>query len=188
MIFQTVNPDLHFNPCAFGLCCFTCSTLWFISGTQVSWSFPAFRTTAFGNCRYGESVRLSNVSRIPLARDASWTYLDTKISAWSSPWWSSSSQPLSSSSTLENAWILQHLVARANIRNWNPYFYSASGRFAWITWISDSHESPDSRESCESIRANHATKLQQAQGPRCPNRKTLSQRWWIPWSTKLLRK
>ena len=44
------------------------------------------------------------------------------------------------------------------IRNWNPYFYSASGRFAWITRISDSRESPDSRESCESIRANHATK------------------------------
>ena len=45
------------------------------------------------------------------------------------------------------------------IRNWNPYFYSASGRFARITRISDSRESPDSRESCESIRANHATKL-----------------------------
>ena len=45
------------------------------------------------------------------------------------------------------------------IRTWNPYFYSASGRFAWITRISDSRESPDSRESCESIRANHATKL-----------------------------
>ena len=44
------------------------------------------------------------------------------------------------------------------IRNWNPYFYSASGRFARITWFSDSRESPDSRESCESIRANHATK------------------------------
>ena len=44
------------------------------------------------------------------------------------------------------------------IRNWNPYFYSASGRFAQITRISDSCESPDSRESCESIRANHATK------------------------------
>ena len=44
------------------------------------------------------------------------------------------------------------------IRNWNPYFYSASGRFARITRISDSRESPDSRESCESIRANHATK------------------------------
>ena len=45
------------------------------------------------------------------------------------------------------------------IRNWNPYLYSASGRFARITRISDSRESPDSRESCESIRANHATKL-----------------------------
>ena len=45
------------------------------------------------------------------------------------------------------------------IRNRNPYFYSASGRFARITRISDSRESPDSRESCESIRANHATKL-----------------------------
>ena len=44
------------------------------------------------------------------------------------------------------------------IRNWNPYFYSASGRFARSTRISDSRESPDSRESCESIRANHATK------------------------------
>ena len=33
-----------------------------------------------------------------------------------------------------------------------------SGRFARITRISDSLESPDSRESCESIRANHATK------------------------------
>ena len=63
-----------------------------------------------------------------------------------------------------------HLVARAIrnairanrfariIRNWNPYFYSASGRFAQMTRISDSRESPDSRESCESIRANHATK------------------------------
>ena len=63
-----------------------------------------------------------------------------------------------------------HLVARAIrnairanrfariIRNWNPYFYSESGRFARITRISDSRESPDSRESCESIRANHATK------------------------------
>ena len=27
------------------------------------------------------------------------------------------------------------------IRNWNPYFYSVSGRFAWITRISDSRES-----------------------------------------------
>ena len=42
------------------------------------------------------------------------------------------------------------------IRNCHPYFYSASGRFARITLISDSRESPDSRES---IRANHATKL-----------------------------
>ena len=45
------------------------------------------------------------------------------------------------------------------IRHRNPYFYSASGRFARITRISDSRESPDSRESCESIRANHATKM-----------------------------
>ena len=45
------------------------------------------------------------------------------------------------------------------IRNRNPYFYSASGRFAQMTPISDSRESPDSRESCESIRANHATKF-----------------------------
>ena len=44
------------------------------------------------------------------------------------------------------------------IRNWDPNFYSASGRFTWITQISDSRESPDSCESCESIRANHATK------------------------------
>ena len=54
-------------------------------------------------------------------------------------------------------------VIRANrfvriIRNWNPYFYSASGRFARITRIPDSPESSDSRESCESIRAIHATK------------------------------
>ena len=37
-------------------------------------------------------------------------------------------------------------------------FIARPGRFAWITWISDSRESGDSRESCESIRANHATK------------------------------
>ena len=54
-------------------------------------------------------------------------------------------------------------VIRANrfariIRNWNPYFYSASGRFVRFTRISDSRESADSRESRESIRANHATK------------------------------
>ena len=49
------------------------------------------------------------------------------------------------------------------IRNWHPYFYSASGRFARITRLSDSRESPDSRESCESIRANHATKSGGAQ-------------------------
>ena len=47
---------------------------------------------------------------------------------------------------------------RANHSQLKPYFYSASGRFARITRISDSRESPDSRESCESIRANHATK------------------------------
>ena len=64
-----------------------------------------------------------------------------------------------------------HLVAqairnaiRANrfarvIRNSNPYFHSASGRFARIARISDSRESPDSRELCESTRPNHATKV-----------------------------
>ena len=31
--------------------------------------------------------------------------------------------------------------SREIIRNWNPYFYSASGRFARITRISDSRES-----------------------------------------------
>ena len=46
----------------------------------------------------------------------------------------------------------------ANHSQLKPYFYSSSGRFARITRISDSRESPDSRESCESIRANHATK------------------------------
>ena len=67
-------------------------------------------------------------------------------------------------------WVLD-LVARAIrnairanrfariIRNCNPYFYNASGRFALITRISDSRKSPDSRESCELIRANHATKV-----------------------------
>ena len=46
------------------------------------------------------------------------------------------------------------------IRNCNPHFDSTSGRFARITRISDSRESPDSRESCEfPIRANHATKV-----------------------------
>ena len=44
------------------------------------------------------------------------------------------------------------------IRTRTPYFYSASGRFAQITRMSDSRESPDSRESYESIHANHATK------------------------------
>ena len=43
-----------------------------------------------------------------------------------------------------------------------PYFYSVSGRFARITRISDSRESPDSHESCESIRANHATKVRRS--------------------------
>ena len=46
-------------------------------------------------------------------------------------------------------WV-HYLVARAIranrfariIRNWNPNFYSTSGRFAWITRISDSRESP----------------------------------------------
>ena len=51
------------------------------------------------------------------------------------------------------------------IRNWNLYFYSSSGRFARITRSSDSRESPDSRESCESIRANHATKSLPAHTP-----------------------
>ena len=37
-----------------------------------------------------------------------------------------------------------------------PFFYSTSGRFARFTRIFDSRESP---ESCESIRANHATKF-----------------------------
>ena len=45
------------------------------------------------------------------------------------------------------------------ICNWNPHFYSGSGQFGRITRISDSRESPDLRESCESIRANHATKF-----------------------------
>ena len=60
--------------------------------------------------------------------------------------------------TIRNA-IRANQFARI-IRNWNPYFYSVSGRFARITRISDSRESPDSRESCKSIRANHATKCQ----------------------------
>ena len=47
---------------------------------------------------------------------------------------------------------------RANHSHLNPLFYSVSCRFARITPISDSRESPDSRESCESIRANLATK------------------------------
>ena len=47
---------------------------------------------------------------------------------------------------------------RANHSQSKPLFYSASSRFAQITRISDSRESGDSRESCESIRANHATK------------------------------
>ena len=54
--------------------------------------------------------------------------------------------------------IRAHRFARI-IRNWNPYFCGASGQFARITWISGWHESPDPRESCESIRANHATKV-----------------------------
>ena len=53
--------------------------------------------------------------------------------------------------------IRANRFARIDSRE-KPYFYSASGRFVRITRISDSHESPDSRESCESIRANHATK------------------------------
>ena len=48
---------------------------------------------------------------------------------------------------------------RTNHSQIKAYFYSASGRFARMIRISDSRESPDSRESCESIRANHATKV-----------------------------
>ena len=48
---------------------------------------------------------------------------------------------------------------RANHSHLKTYFYSASGRFARITRTLDSRESPDSRESCESIRVNHATKV-----------------------------
>ena len=60
------------------------------------------------------------------------------------------------------AWAIRNTI-RANgfariIRNSNPYFYSASGRFARIIRISDSRESPDSRELCESIRADHAAR------------------------------
>ena len=52
---------------------------------------------------------------------------------------------------------------RANHSQMKPQFFIARQadspeRFARITRISDSHESPDSRESCESIRAKHATK------------------------------
>ena len=51
--------------------------------------------------------------------------------------------------------------SRESFATRDPYFNSASGRFARITRISDSRESGDSRESCESIpnRANHATKF-----------------------------
>ena len=45
------------------------------------------------------------------------------------------------------------------IRNSNPYFYSASGRFARITRISDSRESEFPRESCESEFPIRATKV-----------------------------
>ena len=51
------------------------------------------------------------------------------------------------------------------IRNCNPYVYTASARFARITRISDSRKSPDSRESCESIRPNHATKARSQDTP-----------------------
>ena len=44
---------------------------------------------------------------------------------------------------------------RTNHSQLKPYFDSASGRFARITRISDSRESPDSRQS---IRAIFATK------------------------------
>ena len=71
-------------------------------------------------------------------------------------------------------------VIRANrvariIGNLNPCFYSASGRFARITRISDSRESPDSRESCESIRANHATKMGPLSSPECSQKSGCSQ-------------
>ena len=46
------------------------------------------------------------------------------------------------------------------IRNSKPYFYTASGWLARIIRISDSRGSPDSRESCKSIRVNHATKCE----------------------------
>ena len=64
------------------------------------------------------------------------------------------------------------------IRNRNPYFYSASDRFAQMTRISDSRESPDSRESCESIRANHATKPQSNESYERENR-TISTVLWV---------
>ena len=54
------------------------------------------------------------------------------------------------------------------IRNWNPYFYSASSRFAWIARISNSRESPDSRESCES-RFARITPLSLVQLQMCSN-------------------
>ena len=60
---------------------------------------------------------------------------------------------------IRNAIRANRFARIIDIRNRSPYFYSASGRFAQITRNSDSRESPDSRESCESIRANHATKL-----------------------------
>ena len=56
------------------------------------------------------------------------------------------------------AWAIRNAI-RANrfarsIRNWNPFFYSTSSRFARITQISDS------RESLEfPIRANHANQF-----------------------------
>ena len=53
----------------------------------------------------------------------------------------------------------RQLIFARIIRDWNPNFYSTSGRFAWITRIFDSRKSPDSRESCEPIHASHATKL-----------------------------
>ena len=88
---------------------------------------------------------------------------------WSKWHWSLSFQanmgPILVARAIRNA-IRANRFARI-IRNWNPYFYSASGRLAWITRIPDSREAPDSSESCESIRADHATKGPMICTPRC---------------------
>ena len=77
------------------------------------------------------------------------------------------------------------------IRNWNPYFYSASGRFARIIRISDSRESRDSRESCESIRSNHATKVTEPNlrfpAVFCENRRSIKPHKFLsrfPWTLR----